>query len=180
MAPANGAAQVSCPAVLGPHRALTERCWDPLFASHTPPTNFELFGAIYLTNNRQRDEPRLQQLPKCTRPYSPPPSQHVVHKSNICYSESTITMTNSGRSALIDLIESLPDNAGTWGPTVTTETTLNGVPYAPYSKGDKLGRMADWTSDSKDGRDGRGGRQQYNRNYRGMPALAPVLFLQAC
>lgn len=89
-------------------------------------------------------------------------------------------MTNSGRSALVDLIESLPDNAGTWGPTVTTETTLNGVPYAPYSKGDKLGRMADWTADSKDGRDGRGGRQQYNRNYRGMRTPAPGLLFQAC
>ena len=85
-------------------------------------------------------------------------------------------MTNAGRSALVDLIESLPDNAGTWGPSITTETTLNGVPYAPYSKGDKLGRMADWTADSKDGRDGRGGRQQYNRNYRGMLALALCFF----
>ncbi|KAL2134530.1 hypothetical protein VTI74DRAFT_11574 [Chaetomium olivicolor] len=69
-----------------------------------------------------------------------------------------------GTSALVDLINSLPDPDGTWGPPVTTETTLNGVPYAPFSKSDKLGRMADWT-DSKDGRDGRG-RQQYNRNYR--------------
>ncbi|KAK4451451.1 eukaryotic translation initiation factor 3-like protein [Podospora aff. communis PSN243] len=68
--------------------------------------------------------------------------------------------------SLVDLIESLPDQGATWGPPVTTETTLNGVPYAPYSKGDKLGRMADWTADSKDGRDGRGGRQQYNRNFR--------------
>ncbi|OAA47505.1 eukaryotic translation initiation factor 3 subunit D [Beauveria brongniartii RCEF 3172] len=51
-----------------------------------------------------------------------------------------------------------------WGPSVTTETTLDGVPYAPFSKGDKLGRMADWTTEGKD-RD-RGGRQQYNRNYR--------------
>ena len=79
-------------------------------------------------------------------------------------------MANSeqlGKSSLVDLIESLPDLGATWGPPVTTETTLNGVPYAPYSKGDKLGRMADWTTDSKDGRDGRGGRQQYNRNYRG-------------
>jgi translation initiation factor 3 subunit D len=69
--------------------------------------------------------------------------------------------------SLVDLITALPDGPG-WGPPVTTETTLNGVPYAPFSKGDKLGRMADWT-DSKD-RDGRGGRQQYNRNYRGMLA----------
>ncbi|KAK0730835.1 eukaryotic translation initiation factor 3 subunit 7-domain-containing protein [Lasiosphaeris hirsuta] len=71
-----------------------------------------------------------------------------------------------GRSSLVDLIEALPDLGSSWGPPVTSETTLNGVPYAPYSKGDKLGRMADWSSDSKDGRDGRGGRQQYNRNYR--------------
>ncbi|KAF2968927.1 hypothetical protein GQX73_g4641 [Xylaria multiplex] len=67
--------------------------------------------------------------------------------------------------SLADLIGALPDGDG-WGPQTTTETTLNGVPYAPFSKGDKLGRMADWTADSKDGRDGRGGRQQYNRNYR--------------
>ncbi|KAI1828154.1 eukaryotic translation initiation factor 3 subunit D [Xylaria intraflava] len=67
--------------------------------------------------------------------------------------------------SLADLITALPDGDG-WGPPTTTETTLNGVPYAPFSKGDKLGRMADWTADSKDGRDGRGGRQQYNRNYR--------------
>ncbi|KAI2635481.1 eukaryotic translation initiation factor 3 subunit D [Xylaria nigripes] len=67
--------------------------------------------------------------------------------------------------SLVDLIAALPDGDG-WGPSTTTETTLNGVPYAPFSKGDKLGRMADWTADGKDGRDGRGGRQQYNRNYR--------------
>ncbi|GAB1311433.1 hypothetical protein MFIFM68171_01643 [Madurella fahalii] len=71
----------------------------------------------------------------------------------------------AGTSALVDLLNALPDPGDTWGPPITEETTLNGVPYAPYSKGDKLGRMADWT-DSKDGRDGRGGRQQYNRNYR--------------
>jgi translation initiation factor 3 subunit D len=72
-----------------------------------------------------------------------------------------------GKSSLVDLIESLPDLGATWGPPTTTETMLNGVPFAPYSKGDKLGRMADWTADSKDGRDGRGGRQQFNRNFRG-------------
>lgn len=69
-------------------------------------------------------------------------------------------------SSLTDLIAALPDGPG-WGPPVTTESTLDGVPYAPFSKGDKLGRMADWTADGKDGRDGRGGRMQYNRNYRG-------------
>ena len=68
--------------------------------------------------------------------------------------------------SIADIIAALPDGDG-WGPPVTTETTLNGVPYAPFSKGDKLGRMADWTADGKDGRDGRGGRAQYNRNYRG-------------
>ncbi|KUI61205.1 Eukaryotic translation initiation factor 3 subunit D [Cytospora mali] len=68
-------------------------------------------------------------------------------------------------SSIADLISALPEGDG-WGPPVTTETTLDGVPYAPFSKGDKLGRMADWTSDGKDGRDGRGGRAQYNRNYR--------------
>ncbi|KAH8910421.1 eukaryotic translation initiation factor 3 subunit D [Coniochaeta sp. PMI_546] len=65
--------------------------------------------------------------------------------------------------SLVDLITALPEGPG-WGPPVTNDTTLNGVPYAPFSKGDRLGRMADWT-DSKD-RDGRGGRQQYNRNFR--------------
>ncbi|KAH9909327.1 eukaryotic translation initiation factor 3 subunit D [Xylariomycetidae sp. FL2044] len=68
-------------------------------------------------------------------------------------------------TSLADFISALPDGDG-WGPSPTSETTLNNVPYAPFSKGDKLGRMADWTSDGKDGRDGRGGRQQYNRNYR--------------
>lgn len=68
--------------------------------------------------------------------------------------------------SLATIIAALPDGDG-WGPAVTTETTLDGVPYAPFSKGDKLGRMADWTVDSKDGRDGRGGRSQYNRYGRG-------------
>ena len=60
--------------------------------------------------------------------------------------------------------ESCPPGDG-WGPPVTADTTLNGVPYAPFSKGDKLGRMADWTSEGKDRE--RGGRMQYNRSYRG-------------
>ncbi|RXG41155.1 hypothetical protein VDGE_03213 [Verticillium dahliae] len=64
----------------------------------------------------------------------------------------------------VTLVENCPAGDG-WGPSVTSDTTLNGVPYAPFSKGDKLGRMADWTADGK-GQDGRGGRQQYNRNYR--------------
>ncbi|KAF2663062.1 eukaryotic translation initiation factor 3 subunit D [Lophiostoma macrostomum CBS 122681] len=66
-------------------------------------------------------------------------------------------------ASLLDLVSALPSNDG-WGPPVSTETMLDGVPYAPYSKADKLGRMADWT-DGKD-RD-RGGRQNYGgRNYR--------------
>lgn len=77
-------------------------------------------------------------------------------------------------TSIADLISALPDGDG-WGPAITTETTLDGVPYAPFSKGDKLGRMADWTTEGKDGRDGRGGRQQYNRNYRGAPPLQPPL-----
>ncbi|KAJ9646534.1 hypothetical protein H2201_000623 [Coniosporium apollinis] len=69
--------------------------------------------------------------------------------------------------SLQDLISSLPVT-DTWGPPVTNETMLDGVPYQPYSKGDKLGRMADWT-EGKD-RD-RGGRQQYGgRNYRDQQA----------
>ncbi|KAG9253638.1 eukaryotic translation initiation factor 3 subunit D [Emericellopsis atlantica] len=63
----------------------------------------------------------------------------------------------------VRICESCPPSDG-WGPAVTTETTLDGVPYAPFSKGDKLGRMADWTTEGKDNQ--RGGRQQYNRNYR--------------
>ncbi len=64
----------------------------------------------------------------------------------------------------VRICESCPPSDG-WGPSVTTETTLEGVPYAPFSKGDKLGRMADWTAEGKDRE--RGGRMQYNRNYRG-------------
>lgn len=70
-------------------------------------------------------------------------------------------------ASLLDLVSALPSD-DTWGPPTTTETTLNGLPYAPFSKGDKLGRMADWTSEGKD-RENRG-RQQYNRNYRGKSA----------
>ncbi|KAF2199632.1 translation initiation factor eIF-3, subunit D [Delitschia confertaspora ATCC 74209] len=66
-------------------------------------------------------------------------------------------------SSLLDLVAALPTSDG-WGPPVSNETMLDGVPFAPYSKGDKLGRMADWT-EGKD-RDGRPGRQQYGRNYR--------------
>ncbi|KAK4506389.1 hypothetical protein PRZ48_000119 [Zasmidium cellare] len=70
-------------------------------------------------------------------------------------------------SALKDLhaiIDSLPPEGSGWGPPTTTETMLNGVPYAPFSKGDKLGRVADWTSEGKDRE--RGGRQQFNNRYR--------------
>ncbi|CAI6099951.1 unnamed protein product [Clonostachys chloroleuca] len=63
----------------------------------------------------------------------------------------------------VRICESCPPGDG-WGPSVTTETTLDGVPYAPFSKGDKLGRMADWTLEGKDRE--RGGRMQYNRSYR--------------
>ncbi|OAA39689.1 eukaryotic translation initiation factor 3 [Metarhizium rileyi] len=66
----------------------------------------------------------------------------------------------------VKICESCPPGDG-WGPSVTSETTLNGVPYAPFSKGDKLGRMADWTTEGKD-RDR--GRAQYNRNYRDQQA----------
>ena len=66
-------------------------------------------------------------------------------------------------SSLVELIEALPPS-GQWGPPTTTETTLNGVPYAPFSKGDKLGRMADWTAEGKERE--RGGRQQYQSRYR--------------
>ncbi|MCJ1324858.1 hypothetical protein MMC10_001520 [Thelotrema lepadinum] len=65
--------------------------------------------------------------------------------------------------ALTDIVASLPTDSS-WGPPTTSDSLVDGVPYAPYSKSDKLGRMADWTTEGKD-RD-RGGRQQYNRNYR--------------
>jgi translation initiation factor 3 subunit D len=76
--------------------------------------------------------------------------------------EKTAHTTKMAPASLLDLIDSLP-SADTWGPPTTTETTLNGVPYAPYSKGDKLGRMADWTAGDKSDR---GGRQQYQQRYR--------------
>lgn len=82
-------------------------------------------------------------------------------------SEQCLQLSTPGTMApasLIDLISTLPETES-WGPQVTNETMLDGVPYAPYSKADRLGRMADWT-DGKDRE--RGGRQQYgNRNYRG-------------
>jgi hypothetical protein len=68
--------------------------------------------------------------------------------------------------SLADAINGLNVN-DEWGPEITSNTTLDGVPYAPYSKSDKLGRMADWTQEGKEGRD-RGGRQ-YGRNFRGEP-----------
>jgi len=63
-----------------------------------------------------------------------------------------------------ELIAALPPTDEGWGPPVTNETTLNGVPYAPFSKADKLGRMADWT-EGKD-RDQRGRQQYGSRQYR--------------
>ncbi|KAF2088120.1 eukaryotic translation initiation factor 3 subunit D [Saccharata proteae CBS 121410] len=66
-------------------------------------------------------------------------------------------------ASLLDLVSALPASEA-WGPPVSNETMLEGVPYAPYSKADKLGRMADWT-EGKDRE--RGGRQGYGgRNYR--------------
>ncbi|KAK4998524.1 hypothetical protein LTR66_002270 [Elasticomyces elasticus] len=83
--------------------------------------------------------------------------------------------------SLLDLIKALPTDPS-WGPPTTTETMLNGVPYAAFSKGDKLGRMADWTTEGKD-REGRGGRQQYNQRYRDQiygagPALQTVFNIE--
>lgn len=66
--------------------------------------------------------------------------------------------------SLASIVSDLPSD-DTWGPSTTTETLTNGVPYAPYSKGDKLGRCADWTLGDKDAK---GERRQYNRNYRGL------------
>lgn len=68
--------------------------------------------------------------------------------------------------SLSDIVSALP-SLDSWGPPISTETTLNGLPYAPYSKGDRLGRMADWTFEGKEGRDGKTGRHlQYGRTYR--------------
>ncbi|KAK4998537.1 hypothetical protein LTR66_002243 [Elasticomyces elasticus] len=83
--------------------------------------------------------------------------------------------------SLLDLVKALPTDPS-WGPPTTTETMLNGVPYAAFSKGDKLGRMADWTTEGKD-REGRGGRQQYNQRYRDQiygagPALQTVFNIE--
>ena len=88
-----------------------------------------------------------------------------------------LELANMAPTSLADLVSALPSDES-WGPPTSTETTLEGVPYAPYSKGDKLGRMADWTSEGKDGRDGRGGRQQYNRNYRGRRLRENILCLR--
>ena len=87
-------------------------------------------------------------------------------KHNLVQVGHHLHTTTMAPVSLLDLVTSLPSTDG-WGPPVTTDTTLDGVPYAPFSKSDKLGRMADWT-DGKD-RD-RGGRQQGNRNFRGMSA----------
>ena len=84
---------------------------------------------------------------------------HVGARKKTCSTTHTMASTS-----LLDLVSALPTSEQ-WGPAVTEEMMLDGVPFAPYSKGDKLGRMADWT-DGKDS--GRGGRQNYNnnRNYR--------------
>jgi hypothetical protein len=75
--------------------------------------------------------------------------------------------------SILGLVQALPAT-DSWGPTVTTDTLRDGLPYAPFSKGDKLGRMADWTTEGKD-REGRGGRQQYGRNFRGEEEEVKVL-----
>ena len=115
------------------------------------------------------------QIQKRTRMFLPPPK--VRPQSRNSRSQNRLEIRTYHRHqkhnvtmapiSLSDIISALPSE-DSWGPPTSTETTLNGVPYAPYSKGDKLGRMADWTAEGKDGRDGRGGRQQYNRNYRGL------------
>jgi translation initiation factor 3 subunit D len=87
--------------------------------------------------------------------------------NNEVQEQTILSLHNMAPASLLDLVSALPDTQG-WGPPVSTDTMLNGVPFAAYSKADKLGRMADWT-EGKD-RGERGGRQQYgNRNYRGMP-----------
>ena len=100
----------------------------------------------------------------------PPPTEIIsqLRKKKSTVATSGPTFITMAPIALTDIVSALPVEES-WGPSTTTETLVNGVPYAPYSKGDKLGRMADWTTEGKDGKDGRGGRQQYNRNYRGSP-----------
>ena len=126
--------------------------WRAIFGRvpHTPPqiqkwaTKFPSTGLSIANRSRQGDKHPHQASP---------------------YLIACIKQADSMTETLdyVKVCESCPSGDG-WGPAVTTETTLNGVPYAPFSKGDKLGRMADWTSEGKD-RDR--GRNQYNRNYRG-------------
>lgn len=113
-------------------------------APHTPPQN-----QPWASNSTIRSEATAQ--------------QQTGHFTPSTASSTTVpTMTDS--LDYVRICDSCPAGDG-WGPPVTTETTLDGVPYAPFSKGDKLGRMADWTTGGKDSE--RGGRMQYQRNYRG-------------
>ena len=92
-------------------------------------------------------------------------SDSTTRPSNIWSARTIPTIDNMAAfESLRDLVNSLPSTDSAWGPPTTSETTLDGVPYAPFSKGDKLGRMADWTSEGKDS--ARGGRQQYQQRYR--------------
>lgn len=95
---------------------------------------------------------------------APPSSISCIVRRQEDHTPSAHSLAIMAPASLLDLVSALPASEG-WGPAVTTETMLEGVPFAPYSKADKLGRMADWT-EGKDRE--RGGRQQYgNRNYRG-------------
>ncbi|KAF2277441.1 eukaryotic translation initiation factor 3 subunit D [Westerdykella ornata] len=76
--------------------------------------------------------------------------------------------------SLLELVAELPVRDG-WGPPVTEETMLDGVPYAPYSKGDKLGRMADWT----EGKDRDRGRQQFDQQVYGANQQTNPFAIQA-
>jgi hypothetical protein len=94
----------------------------------------------------------------------------IVRRRDIFNTNPTNRVVTMAPASLLDLVAALPATEG-WGPAVSTETMLDGVPFAPYSKADKLGRMADWT-EGKDRE--RGGRQQYgNRNYRGTYTSMP-------
>ena len=90
--------------------------------------------------------------------------QKATQASSFPHTNKHSHITNMAPIALTELVSALPSDS-IWGPPTTSETLVNGVPYAPYSKGDKLGRMADWTNEGKD-REGRRG-QQFNRAYRG-------------
>lgn len=131
---------------------------------HTPP---QIRSQLPRSPNSLPSRNGLHICPRCCHPHCTTPGPVL----GIDRSSQAARMTDS--IDYINICESCPPGDG-WGPSVTTETTLDGVPYAPFSKGDKLGRMADWTSE---GKDRERGRNQYNRNYRGKKKFLCLIIL---